>query len=153
MQPYSCTFCIWSVWIIISSQKEYFQDDIFPDTTVTWEPSVSAADWLNGGNTEQRKISLRPPGMKLRKYCSEKKTLKEALSSRVLPYNCLAPCFFARCWKGLLPYFAVSEAPKVEVVKKYHSHVELEEYKTDEQKKEEVCCFCVCDMRINIPHL
>jgi hypothetical protein len=36
----------------------------------------------------------------------------------------------------------VSEAPKVEVVKKYHSHVELEEYKTDEQKKEEVD-FCI----------
>lgn len=32
----------------------------------------------------------------------------------------------------------VSEAPKVEVVKKYESRVELEEYKTDEQKKEEV---------------
>lgn len=33
----------------------------------------------------------------------------------------------------------VSEAPKVEVVKKYESHAELNEYKTDEQRKEEVC--------------
>ncbi|CAB4032799.1 Hypothetical predicted protein [Paramuricea clavata] len=53
-------------------QKEYFQDDIFPDTTVTWEPSISAADWLNGGNNEQRKINLRPSDMKLRKYYNVK---------------------------------------------------------------------------------
>ncbi|XP_028401542.1 coronin-7-like [Dendronephthya gigantea] len=78
-------------------QKEYFQDDIFSDTTVTWEPAINAADWLSGGNKEQRKISLRPSGMKL-----------------------------------------LSEAPKIEVVKKYQSNVELEEYKTDEQKKEEL---------------
>ena len=54
--------------ITISLQKEYFQDDVYPDTTVTWEPSINAADWLNGGNNEQRKISLRPPDMKLRMY-------------------------------------------------------------------------------------
>lgn len=34
--------------------------------------------------------------------------------------------------------FLVSEAPKVKVVKKYESKTELDEYKTDEQKKEEV---------------
>jgi len=27
---------------------EYFQDDIFPDTKVTWEPALSAADWFSG---------------------------------------------------------------------------------------------------------
>ena len=32
----------------------------------------------------------------------------------------------------------MSEAPKVKVVKKYESKTELDEYKTDEQKKEEV---------------
>jgi hypothetical protein len=59
-----------SALIIISLQKEYFQDDVYPDTTVTWEPSINAADWLNGGNNEQRKISLRPSDMKLRMYRS-----------------------------------------------------------------------------------
>ena len=52
----------------VLSQKEYFQDDIFSDTTVTWEPAINAADWLDGGNKEQRKISLRPSDMKLRKF-------------------------------------------------------------------------------------
>ena len=54
----------------VLSQKEYFQDDIFSDTTVTWEPAINAADWLDGGNKEQRKISLRPSDMKLRKFWS-----------------------------------------------------------------------------------
>lgn len=78
-------------------QKEYFQDDIFPETTVTWEPSLTSDDWFNGQNKEQRKISLKPTDMKL-----------------------------------------LSEAPKVEVVKKYESQTELGEYKTDQQKKEEL---------------
>ena len=66
--------CVYSLYVpavcptFAFSQKEYFQDDVFPDTTVTWEPSISAADWLDGGNKEQRKISLRPSDMKLRKY-------------------------------------------------------------------------------------
>jgi len=27
---------------------DYFQDDIFPDTKVTWEPAVSAENWFSG---------------------------------------------------------------------------------------------------------
>lgn len=40
----------------------------------------------------------------------------------------------------------MSEAPKVEVVKKYHSQVELDEYKTDEQRKDEVGSFVCFEM-------
>jgi len=29
-------------------QVEYFQDDIFPDTKVTWEPALSADSWFSG---------------------------------------------------------------------------------------------------------
>ncbi|KAK3584488.1 hypothetical protein CHS0354_006018 [Potamilus streckersoni] len=46
-------------------KTEYFQDDLFPDTKVTWEPVLSSSDWFRGQNKLQRKISIRPPDMKL----------------------------------------------------------------------------------------
>ncbi|XP_033631457.1 coronin-7-like [Asterias rubens] len=46
-------------------KKEYFQDDIFPDTRVKWEAALSAQEWLAGKNAIQGKLSLCPPGMKL----------------------------------------------------------------------------------------
>jgi len=27
---------------------EFFQDDVFPDTKVTWEPALTATDWFSG---------------------------------------------------------------------------------------------------------
>ena len=44
-------------------QPEFFQDDIFCDTLVTWEPALSASGWLGGGNAVQASVSLRPQGM------------------------------------------------------------------------------------------
>ena len=29
-------------------QMEYFQDDVFPDTKVTWEPALTATEWFSG---------------------------------------------------------------------------------------------------------
>ena len=47
---------------------EYFQDDIFPDTTVTWKPTLTAAEWLMGTNRIPETVSLKPPGMKPCKF-------------------------------------------------------------------------------------
>ncbi|XP_058142541.1 coronin-7 isoform X1 [Dasypus novemcinctus] len=44
-------------------RKEFFQDDVFPDTAVTWEPVLSAQAWLGGANGQPRRLSLQPPGM------------------------------------------------------------------------------------------
>ncbi|KAJ8297930.1 hypothetical protein KUTeg_024461 [Tegillarca granosa] len=44
-------------------KKEYFQDDIYPDTKVTWEPVMSSQEWFSGMNKIQRKISLKPKDM------------------------------------------------------------------------------------------
>ncbi|ESO90597.1 hypothetical protein LOTGIDRAFT_163798 [Lottia gigantea] len=44
-------------------KKEFFQDDLFPDTKVTWEPVLSCSDWLQGQDGHQRKISLKPDDM------------------------------------------------------------------------------------------
>uniref|UniRef100_A0AAY4BPV0 Coronin n=1 Tax=Denticeps clupeoides TaxID=299321 RepID=A0AAY4BPV0_9TELE len=44
-------------------KKEFFQDDVFPDSAVWWESSLSAASWLSGSNSQHRKISLRPTDM------------------------------------------------------------------------------------------
>lgn len=46
-----------------SLQKEFFQDDVFPDTAVSWEPVLSAKAWLGGANGQPRLLSLQPPGM------------------------------------------------------------------------------------------
>ncbi|XP_039095197.1 coronin-7 isoform X1 [Hyaena hyaena] len=44
-------------------RKEFFQDDVFPDTAVSWEPVLSVEAWLGGANGQPRLISLQPPGM------------------------------------------------------------------------------------------
>ena len=45
-------------------QTEYFQDDLYCDTLVHWEPALTAEEWLAGKDAIQRRISLRPEGMK-----------------------------------------------------------------------------------------
>ncbi|XP_021364093.1 coronin-7-like isoform X2 [Mizuhopecten yessoensis] len=45
-------------------KMEYFQDDLFPDTRVTWEPTMTSDEWLSGLNNHARTISLQPRGMK-----------------------------------------------------------------------------------------
>uniref|UniRef100_A0A8C5NW65 Coronin n=1 Tax=Jaculus jaculus TaxID=51337 RepID=A0A8C5NW65_JACJA len=44
-------------------RKEFFQDDVFPDTAVSWEPVLSAKAWLGGANGQPQRLSLQPPGM------------------------------------------------------------------------------------------
>ncbi|XP_053410289.1 coronin-7 [Nycticebus coucang] len=44
-------------------RKEFFQDDVFPDTAVSWEPVLSAEAWLRGANGQPRLLSLQPPDM------------------------------------------------------------------------------------------
>ena len=43
---------------------EYFQDDIYPDTRVTWQAALTAQQWLDGGDELQPCISMRPADMK-----------------------------------------------------------------------------------------
>ncbi|XP_069342303.1 coronin-7 [Eulemur rufifrons] len=44
-------------------RKEFFQDDVFPDTAMSWEPVLSAEAWLRGANGRPRLLSLQPPDM------------------------------------------------------------------------------------------
>lgn len=44
-------------------QKEFFQDDVFPETAVWWESALNAAAWLSGSDRQHRKISLQPKDM------------------------------------------------------------------------------------------
>uniref|UniRef100_A0A8C6TF04 Coronin n=1 Tax=Neogobius melanostomus TaxID=47308 RepID=A0A8C6TF04_9GOBI len=44
-------------------KKEFFQDDVYPDTTICWEPALTAAAWLSGSNGEHKKMSLKPKDM------------------------------------------------------------------------------------------
>lgn len=50
-------------------QKEFFQDDLYPDTAVCWEPALTASAWLSGSDGQHKKMSLKPkdmtPGTKL----------------------------------------------------------------------------------------
>ncbi|XP_041823554.1 coronin-7-like isoform X1 [Melanotaenia boesemani] len=44
-------------------KKEFFQDDVYPDTAVWWEPALTASAWLSGSNGQHKKISLKPKDM------------------------------------------------------------------------------------------
>uniref|UniRef100_A0A7M4E3D2 Coronin n=1 Tax=Crocodylus porosus TaxID=8502 RepID=A0A7M4E3D2_CROPO len=44
-------------------KKEFFQDDIFPPTTVWWEPALTATAWLTGSNAQHQMLNLQPKDM------------------------------------------------------------------------------------------
>ncbi|KAI6653217.1 Coronin-7 isoform X5 [Oopsacas minuta] len=44
-------------------RNEFFQDDLFPPTQPTWEPVLTAEEWLSGKKPELRTVSLQPDGM------------------------------------------------------------------------------------------
>lgn len=44
-------------------KKEFFQDDVYPDTTICWKPALTAAAWLSGTNGQHKKMSLKPKDM------------------------------------------------------------------------------------------
>uniref|UniRef100_A0A669EMK9 Coronin n=1 Tax=Oreochromis niloticus TaxID=8128 RepID=A0A669EMK9_ORENI len=44
-------------------KKEFFQDDVYSDTAVWWEPALTGSAWLSGSNGLHKKISLKPKDM------------------------------------------------------------------------------------------
>lgn len=44
-------------------RSELFQDDLFPDTRVTWQPVMTSAEWFSGMSRPLKLLSLRPFGM------------------------------------------------------------------------------------------
>ncbi|KAF1379510.1 hypothetical protein PFLUV_G00176790 [Perca fluviatilis] len=44
-------------------KKEFFQDDVYTDTAICWEPALTASAWLSGSNGQHKKISLKPKDM------------------------------------------------------------------------------------------
>ncbi|XP_066978131.1 coronin-7 isoform X5 [Macrobrachium rosenbergii] len=44
-------------------KTELFQDDLFPPTFVSWEPVMTAAEWLGDTNRPPRTLSLKPSDM------------------------------------------------------------------------------------------
>uniref|UniRef100_A0A4W5LTP8 Coronin n=1 Tax=Hucho hucho TaxID=62062 RepID=A0A4W5LTP8_9TELE len=44
-------------------RKEFFQDDVYPDTAVWWESSLTASAWLAGSDGKHHSISLKPKDM------------------------------------------------------------------------------------------
>ncbi|XP_061701772.1 coronin-7-like isoform X1 [Syngnathoides biaculeatus] len=44
-------------------KKEFFQDDLYPDTSACWEAALSASAWLDNADARHRKVSLRPADM------------------------------------------------------------------------------------------
>ena len=43
----------------------YFQDDLFPETKVLWQPTLTSAEWLDGSLKQAQLLDLRPDDMKL----------------------------------------------------------------------------------------
>ena len=50
---------------LLPLQKEFFQDDVYPDTAVWWDSALTASAWLSGADGQHRSISLRPKDMTL----------------------------------------------------------------------------------------
>ncbi|KAL3188432.1 hypothetical protein MRX96_003412 [Rhipicephalus microplus] len=44
-------------------RSELFQDDLFPDTRVTWQPALTSEEWFAGVTRAPKYISMRPPDM------------------------------------------------------------------------------------------
>lgn len=51
------------MYVTVGLQKEFFQDDLYTDTAVCWEPALTASAWLSGINGKHKKISLKPKDM------------------------------------------------------------------------------------------
>lgn len=46
------------------TRLNYFQDDIYPSTLCVEESALTAGQWLQGENGQQRFLNLKPPNMK-----------------------------------------------------------------------------------------
>ncbi|XP_055008627.1 coronin-7-like isoform X2 [Boleophthalmus pectinirostris] len=44
-------------------KKEFFQDDVYPDTAICWEPALTGSAWLSGINSQHKRMSLKPKDM------------------------------------------------------------------------------------------
>jgi coronin-7 len=44
-------------------QTEFFQDDLFPPTKVTWHETLTSTEWFEGKNLNAKRISLQPDDM------------------------------------------------------------------------------------------
>lgn len=126
--------------VCLCFQKEFFQDDLYPDTAVWWESVLTASAWLSGSNGQHKKISLKPKDMTPGRDTDSTNEKNPSFRSRgLLCSRHVGACHVTVCLcASCCVLFSVSEAPKEAPVRKYlPSSVYLEE-KTDEQKKEEV---------------
>jgi len=42
----------------------YFQDDLFPETKILWQPTLTSGEWLEGSRKQPRRLDLRPEDMR-----------------------------------------------------------------------------------------
>ncbi|GAB0089346.1 Coronin [Sergentomyia squamirostris] len=53
----------WLSFTVPRLKSELFQDDLFPMTRVTWEPTLTAMEWFSGKDKAPARVSLQPEGM------------------------------------------------------------------------------------------
>lgn len=51
------------IWCFCPFQTDFFQDDLFPPTRVTWNPSMTSGEWFSGKDKWLPRMSLQPEGM------------------------------------------------------------------------------------------
>lgn len=79
---------------------EYFQDDLFPDTRVWWEPALTSDQWFTGKNGAQKRLSLRPADMKpcklyvISKPCLDKMNIMELRVNGLIGFLLMHTCDF-----------------------------------------------------------
>ena len=95
------TYWYWySIVCFLCKQMEYFQDDLFPDTRVWWEPALTSDQWFTGKNGAQKRLSLRPADMKpcklyvISKPCLDKMNIMELRVNGLIGFLLMHTCDF-----------------------------------------------------------
>ncbi|KAK9686045.1 WD domain, G-beta repeat [Popillia japonica] len=105
-------------------KTELFQDDLFPPTKVTWEPTMTSAEWFAGTTVFPRRISLRPEGMDLLSDSQSNAGERTINKSASQPYISSQAAAFGRLgWTADMAHH--TKAKQEEIQKTISSRVEM----------------------------
>nr|XP_022903433.1 coronin-7 isoform X1 [Onthophagus taurus] len=102
-------------------KTELFQDDLFPPTRVTWEPTMTSSEWFSGKNIPSKRISLRPEGMGL---LSETQNASEKTINKSASQPFIADLQYSRL-TGTVDIMSQTKAKQEEIQKTLSNKLEI----------------------------
>ncbi|KAI4463525.1 coronin [Holotrichia oblita] len=104
-------------------KTELFQDDLFPPTKVTWEPTMTSSEWFAGKTVIPKRISLRPEGMDLLSDSHSGTGERTINKSASQPYISSQAAFGRLGWTADMAHH--TKAKQEEIQKTISSRVEM----------------------------